>query len=244
MEDLSPWPSPPIGKHRLAHHKWCHSAVFNPRLRSGAFAGRAAAVGRIQSWEGFLMNDKAKYGVGAAIIASSFLAPTAWPCTCGQLSVAEATRMADIVFTGRVEKVTFVDPEKAWEPRVIAVFTVDRVWKGAVPRHFVMHTNYEFSSCSGFFRELLQVGQELLVYGYGRPAKVWKAKGIDGAPNSNSFTVLGNTNAPARADLIKEVPDDVTVYTTNICTRTMPMEDAARDIKVLGHADQPAETPQ
>jgi hypothetical protein len=98
-----------------------------------------------------------------------------------------------------------------------------------------MHSNYEFSSCEGFFREFLRGGRTLLVYGYDRPASHWKSGRIGGAPGAHSLTLMGDDrSAPHRADLIDAVPDERIVYTTNICTRTRPIEEAFDDFQRLG----------
>ena len=160
-------------------------------------------------------------------------------CTCQPLNVKDAKELADIVFVGKVDNITYIDSDQEWEPRILVEFTVDRVWKGNVNDKFTMHTNYESSSCGGFFRDVLQTGKELVVYGYGRPAKGWKANQPDGAPNAMSYTVRESTIPTKRPELLAAVPDDRLVYTTDICTRTKPLAEAEEDIKKLGKPTAP-----
>ena len=170
----------------------------------------------------------------AAAVYILFGASTALACTCSELSVRDARKNADVAFAGKVESVTAIDPLTDWEPRLIVQFRVARVWKGPVDATFEMHTSYESSSCGGFPRELLSGNKTLLVYGFGRKASFWKANGVDGASNAGSLTVLRDSSTPLREDLLSAVPDQQTVYTTNICTRTMPVEYAVEDFEELG----------
>jgi hypothetical protein len=155
-------------------------------------------------------------------------------CTCTAQSVRDAKKNADVVFAGVVEEVTLVDPQFDWEPRVIVRFNVGRVWKGPVTQSFTMHTNFESSSCQGFPRALLETGHTLLVYGNGKPAAEWKGNTARDAPNGGTATVRSAGSAPARPDLISAVPDQQTLYTTDICTRSMPVEYAVEDFEQLG----------
>lgn len=143
----------------------------------------------------------------------------AWACSCARIGVDDARNDADVVFAGTVEDVTMVDTSP-WEPRAVVRFKVARVWKGDVHESFTMHTNIEASSCSGFFRELADPGEVLLVYGQARPAREWKQSG----------------DQVTRQELVDAVPDDATVYTTSICTRTRLVLHADEDFRLLGAA--------
>lgn len=164
----------------------------------------------------------------------SMLPSIALACTCSEVAVDEAKRGADVVFVGRVESVTPVDPLSDYEPRVVVRFSVARVWKGPVTESFEMHTNLEFSSCAGFFREMLEGHQTLVVYGYGRPASQWKSRRDRGAPNAQSMTILPDESQPLRKDLVDALPDNRIIYTTNICSRTRPVPLAVDDFNELG----------
>jgi hypothetical protein len=164
------------------------------------------------------------------------VAPTvALACTCRPLDVPTAKDQADVVFAGKVESIVAVDKPGEWEPRLVVRFKVARVWKGPVSESFEMHTNYESSSCGGFFPGVLKEGKTLLVYGTGRPAAMWKGT-TAGATTASSFTVKPMERPPLRADLLAALPDSRRVYTTSICTRTQAVEYAVEDFKLLGKA--------
>jgi hypothetical protein len=186
------------------------------------------------------MNVRTKLAVLLVMAAGFAAMPDARACTCHRPDVAQAKNRADVVFAGTVEDVTVVDEPKSWEPRIIVRFKVDRVWKGPVEREFTMHSHFESSSCAGFFRALAKPGESLLVYGYGVPAKAWKRNGLAGSDNAGSYTTLRRSDKPpVRADLIDAVEDDATVYTTDICTRTVFERDAREDLQELGAAREP-----
>ncbi len=172
------------------------------------------------------------------IIGATLLMQTApaLACTCQGQSVSAARKSADVIFAGRVEEVTPVDDTSGVEPRIIVRFTVGRAWKGPVTQSFTMHSNFEFSSCAGFFEGMLEPGSTLMVYGYEIPASSWKGGEMAGAPNAGSFTVMGEAPNPIRQDLVDAVPDDGVVYTTNICSRTQPVIYAVDDFRKLGKA--------
>lgn len=150
------------------------------------------------------------------------LSAPALACSCPQGSVETARSNADAIFAGTVEDVTYVDAGQQWEPRVIVRFKVARAWKGDIADSFTMHTNVEASSCSGFFRELADPGEVLLVYAHARPARAWKH------PDHLTRVV--------RQDLVDAVADDATLYTTSICTRTRLVLHADEDFRLLGAA--------
>lgn len=81
-------------------------------------------------------------------------------CDCGQLTVSQAKKSAELVFRGRITG--FRHDAKG----DYAVFAVDRVWKGKVPRTFEMPAIREGVACLGFWPDFLQVGKYLLVYAY------------------------------------------------------------------------------
>jgi hypothetical protein len=145
-------------------------------------------------------------------------------CSCAPDSSVELARTkADVVFAGTVEEVTPVD-SSIGTPRMVLRFKVARVWKGDVHESFAMHTHIGSGTCSGIFREMADPGEVLLVYGQGRPAKEWKEWGVQ------------LLNQVIRQDLIDAVPDDLTVFTTSICTRTRLVLHADEDFRLLGAA--------
>ncbi|HWS27831.1 MAG TPA: hypothetical protein VN259_14815, partial [Xanthomonadales bacterium] len=171
-----------------------------------------------------------------AVAAALSVAAGTEACTCGEMSVDTAKQNADVVFAGTVAGVEVVDSEDDWEPRIVVRFDVARVWKGDVGAVFVMHTNYEASSCGGFFREMLSQPGPLLVYAYGRAAAQWKARAEGGAVGAGSFTRRGPATQPRRSELLESIADDAIAYTTDICTRTQPVLHAVDDFDQLGDA--------
>jgi hypothetical protein len=169
-----------------------------------------------------------------ALLVIAFFPHHLWACTCTSQSVRDAKKSVDVVFAGQVEDVTLVDPQFDWEPRVIVRFNVGRVWKGEVSQSFTMHTNYESSSCEGFSRQVLEPGRTLLVYAKAMPASDWKRTGAGVASNGSTLPVRTQGSAPTRPDLIDALPDQQTLYTTDICTRSMPIEYATEDFEDLG----------
>lgn len=173
-----------------------------------------------------------------ALFVITLLPRQLWACTCTAEGVRDAKKNADIVFAGQVEEITPVDPQFDWEPRLIVRFNVSRVWKGSVVQSFTMHSNYESSSCQGFTRQALEVGRTLLVYAYSKPAADWKGTGAGGVSNGGGSTVRTEGSAPTRPELINAIPDKQTLFTTNICSRTMPVELAVEDFDQLGKAEE------
>lgn len=164
-----------------------------------------------------------------ALVSLILLVPEALACSCGRQSTEQARRHADVVFAGRVEEVVKIDGAGSYEPRIIVRFAVGRVWKGDVPAGFSMYTYQEFSSCRGFFGELAQPGEELLVYASRGTGAAWKGNDAAvGAANAGSYTVMGSRGKPEvlRQDLVDALADDATIYSTNICSGTSRWEDA------------------
>jgi len=102
-------------------------------------------------------------------------------CPSMSASLDERVSRADWVFSGRVEKIEFLDPKKPgsimglrhYEPRIIVRLAVIELWKGTPgTEEITLHTRYNAwslnnarwsSSCSGFpFEE----GEEYLVFAY------------------------------------------------------------------------------
>lgn len=104
-----------------------------------------------------LTSDKVIRSLAVLVI---LIAPLAAACSCSSRTVEQAKAEAHVVFRGKI--VDFRESEKLGR---IAVFRVDRVWKGAVSKTVEMLT-FE-GACYGFWTDLLRKGDELLVYGRG-----------------------------------------------------------------------------
>lgn len=93
-------------------------------------------------------------------------------CDCDRLTPAEAATKADIVFSGRLTKVTAgtrADPGRAF-------FKVERVWKGSVGIEVEVAAIKADTDCLGFQQAMMMPGSELLVYAvrspFGDPPKM------------------------------------------------------------------------
>ena len=83
-----------------------------------------------------------------------------YACECQSPSFRDAQRHADIIFRGRITG--FRDTPTGSQ----AIFAVERVWKGDVPRTFEMPAHKETTACIGFWPDWLKVGSDLIVYAF------------------------------------------------------------------------------
>lgn len=157
-------------------------------------------------------------------------------CTCEARSVAEELAAADAVFAGTVTNVVEVDSREDVEPRIVVSFEVARAWKGDVGPQFTLHTNYEFSSCSGMWREMAKPGESLVVFAYRQAGKEWTQGVAAGAANARSYTVMGEPRRPVLPAVIESIDDSAVLHTTNICTLTGTVRLASEVFDQLGPA--------
>jgi hypothetical protein len=98
-----------------------------------------------------------------------------YACTCSAPPVNEARTQADVVFRGTIIALrpSMKPASPAWghDTQKIAVFRVSRVWKGEVGHTFEMPAIEETSGCTGFWPDQLKIGNDLLVYAYGKPGE-------------------------------------------------------------------------
>jgi len=83
-------------------------------------------------------------------------ATSAFGCDCAPSSLNEAKAGAEVVFRGTITDIRGGKMS----------FRVDRVWKGNLGRNFEMPDFPETSACIGFWPQLLQVGNDLLVFAW------------------------------------------------------------------------------
>ena len=130
-------------------------------------------------------------------LAAAFIivASLALGCDCNWPNVRDAKRRANIVFRGRITG--FRDTGKGYQ---MAVFSVDRVWKGNVTATFEMPALEEGAACLGFWPNLLKVGKNLLVYAYRFPKETDYITDIctrtSDVERSKDFADLGPGRAP------------------------------------------------
>ncbi len=92
-----------------------------------------------------------------------FQTPNAFACSCTPPSVEGVLSSSDAVFSGKVNKIKYLDdPQQVSpEPRIIVTFDVSQWWKGQNEKQAVLHTVYNTSTCNGYrFKE----NEEYLVY--------------------------------------------------------------------------------
>jgi hypothetical protein len=98
---------------------------------------------------------------------------TASACSCRGLDVENALANAEIVFRGTVVNLhPSNEPQKVrFEGRDyrIAVFRVERVWKGEIGSVFEMPALEETTDCVGFWPGVVTLGSDLLVYASRQP---------------------------------------------------------------------------
>jgi len=94
-------------------------------------------------------------------------------CSCSPpITAWVASINADVVFRGTVtalRDVEEVSPNGTRYKRKIAVFRVNRYWKGGVGPTFEMTAPEEFEPCMGPEPSQFKVGNDLLVYAKGSP---------------------------------------------------------------------------
>lgn len=123
---------------------------------------------------------------------------------CKTQSPKRALKTSDIVFRGTVAEVT--------ESEVI--FTVERVWKGALPRIYKMPKVISPGPClAGFSQREVQRGNDLVVYA------IWWS------PSSPVLDLFPRGSLPG--------------FAVGLCSRTALARDATEDIKALGKGNPP-----
>ncbi len=94
-------------------------------------------------------------------------------CNKKPINPAEAFKHADVIFTGQIKNLRYLDnPEQTkLEPRIIVTFEVSQSWKGAPEKTIVLHTTHNKFTCNGY---RFQSNQGYLVYAaYNRPANTF-----------------------------------------------------------------------
>jgi len=116
-------------------------------------------------------------------------------CECETPNVRVARRHANLVFRGKISG--FRNDAEGYR---VAIFTVDRVWKGHVSRTFEMPALEESVACLGFWPNFLKIGNTLLVYAYTLPGSSDYVTDICSrtvlAERSKDFAELGAGRSP------------------------------------------------
>lgn len=138
------------------------------------------------------------------LVVICLLCPVAYSCSCSPPLTAQiASDYADVVFRGTITSLRDIQellPGGGHYTRRIAVFQVDRVWKGMPGQTFEMTAPQENEPCMGPEPSYFKVGSVLLVYakgtptlGYGLPPCSRTALAGDA---NNDFVELGPGQAP------------------------------------------------
>lgn len=139
-------------------------------------------------------------------------------CTCRELTLDEARAWADVVFSGTVLRIEYVETDGDWlfdDPRIVVTFRVSAYWKGEVGQTITLHTVSNRMSCRGYS---FNQGENFIVYAKKGKAKQW----FDGGGRRPTLKGIG---------ILK--PDD-DILETNICSRTNRLANAENDLKALG----------
>ena len=97
-----------------------------------------------------------------------------WPCSCSAPVWEKDFAESSMVFRGKVSALTKISG--APTGRIIVRFAVLANWKGAAQDFVTMHTELEQAACWGFGPDLVQVGNDLLVFASEQP-RDWEAVG-------------------------------------------------------------------
>ena len=117
-------------------------------------------------------------------------------CDCIPITVEDGINTSDVIFSGKVKSIKYLDnPKKTVESRIIVTFDVFQFWKGKVDREITLYTTYNRHSCQGY---AFNNNGEYLVYAN---------KQIDGN--------LG-TNICKRTTLLSYAKDDLSVLSQGI----------------------------
>jgi hypothetical protein len=104
------------------------------------------------------MHRVIRYGAAILVFGCGILIRPLYGCTCVEpASIKAAQDAVDVVFLGTITG-------RSDGFRRAAVFRVSQVWKGRVSEQFRIEWKIENGDCSGFRKEDLQVGAELLVF--------------------------------------------------------------------------------
>jgi hypothetical protein len=134
------------------------------------------AGGRRRTGRVILTRTRYDLGVPLLVRISVVLCLSAgvlYPCSClPPITAGIAGDNADVVFRGTITALRDVQkalPSGERYTRRIAVFRVDRVWKGRIGPTFEMTAPPESEPCIGLEPSYFKVGNDLLVYANGTP---------------------------------------------------------------------------
>jgi len=86
-----------------------------------------------------------------------------YACDTNEISPEEAFKSADLVFSGKITNLKYLDDveQTKVEPRIIVTFKTEQFWKGQKQKEVMLHTTHNKGSCNGF---VFDSGEKYLVY--------------------------------------------------------------------------------
>ena len=133
-------------------------------------------------------------------------------CDCVSPPTDAALKKSDVVFSGQVVSVKYLDDpqQKNSEPRTVVTFKVFRSWKGISTNEFVLHTVDNTWTCQGYyFRE----GKEYLVFAFRY--------------NAESAKRFEPYKLPEKS------------FGVSLCGGTKSLSEATKDLEILGEGSAP-----
>ena len=133
-------------------------------------------------------------------------------CDCVSPPTDAALKNSDVVFSGRVASIKYLDDrqQKNPEPRTVVTFKVFRSWKGISTNSLVLHTVDNSWTCQGYyFRE----GKDYLVFGSRH--------------NAGSAKRFAPYKLPEKS------------FGVSLCGGTKSLSEATKDLEILGEGSVP-----
>ena len=144
------------------------------------------------------------------IVTAFAFSSITFACDKTTLKPSEAFKEADIIFSGKVENLRYLDdPDQTkTDPRIIVTFSTIKVWKGTAEKTLTIHTTHNKFTCNGY---VFKAGEEYLVYShYNRRADNILAKFFAPAKPTLGIKVYGGTKLFSKAkDDIKYLDKEV-----------------------------------
>jgi hypothetical protein len=90
-----------------------------------------------------------------ALVGTAVAAPPCWACSCAPSTPKQKAESADVVFTGKVLKITGGDTSNGsyGDDNVKVRFRVGKVYKGNPRRHTKVFTNESGAACGYHFKK-------------------------------------------------------------------------------------------
>ncbi len=143
-------------------------------------------------------------------------------CSCAPPTAEEAYDDSEVIFAGKVTKITYVDSTERGcdEPRTIVHFQVSAYWKGDVHAKMILHTVENRCSCDG--HDFIE-GETYLIYAYTEKAARW--------------LTMDSIRVPLTDD--EKVKPHDKILGTSWCSRTRPLLWSLKDVVIFGKPKEP-----